>query len=127
MIVSTENCELSVNLVVSSASNRLSPQYKRGLERYCKYVLRNPPGYQCKKKENKYLKQIFQLHPRWDTKAGNGFSYVTVEMSCLPPAKCFFIHRKDGSVIDISYRKCLGIIKGPGTCDGTQLSKKVHT
>ena len=92
---------------------------REGLTRLCKTLLHKYPGYMLSPTEMRKVHQfVLKRHPRYDEKVGAGIVYMSVETSCYPPHKCFFVHREDGSMSDFSYRKCLGLPKGDGHCDG---------
>lgn len=87
-------------------------------EEFCQRVLRNSDvGTVLKKQHMERMAKIFKRHPHHKEKVGSGIHHISVQISCRPPAKCFVIHRIDGSVIDISYRKALGLRNGGGGCD----------
>ena len=87
-------------------------------EEFCKRLLYHSEiGTVLKKQHTERLAKIFKRHPHYKEKAGVGIHHVSVQVSCRPPAKCFVIHRIDGSVIDISYRKALGLKNGGSGCD----------
>lgn len=84
---------------------------------FCHQMMYKVPGYILNKPDFERVCRIFKKHPHYEAKAGSGIHHVSVQESCRPPAKCFVVHRLDGSVIDISYRKCLGLPASKNGCD----------
>lgn len=52
------------------------------------------------------IKDVFQYHPQWDIKRGDGVTSISIGNTKYNN-KCFFIHRVDGTKTDISFTKCI--------------------
>ena len=85
-------------------------------QEFCQNLLHLIPGYVLSKLERQRMCRIIKGHPHKKEKVGAGIHHISVQISCRPPARCFVLHRIDGSVIDISYRKCMGL-ETNGKCD----------
>lgn len=56
--------------------------------------------------DEEFLIGVFEGHREWDLKRGSGIDYITVNYT-THGNKCFFLHRTDGSVTDISFHKAI--------------------
>lgn len=52
------------------------------------------------------INEVFKLHKNYKNKIGSGAKDIIVKKS-IRNTKCFFIVRKDGTLIDISFYECL--------------------
>lgn len=63
--------------------------------------------------EKLILEKLLPFHPEFEAKIGCGVNYLTVGYHPdFEGSRCLFIVRKDGEMVDFSYRKCIrGLIK----------------
>jgi hypothetical protein len=75
----------------------------------CKEILKKTSnGIEITELEDiKFLIGVFENHSEWDVKKGSGINKISVNRTEPYNTKCFFIHRTDGSITDISYKHCL--------------------
>ena len=58
-----------------------------------------------------FFLDLFKFHPRYEAKLGTGIVAMQIAMSEKHNNHCFYIHRADGSVDDISWTKCVASIR----------------
>ncbi|TXZ74329.1 DUF3223 domain-containing protein [Vibrio mimicus] len=56
--------------------------------------------------DEEFFSELFKLHDEYDEKIGSGISHISVERD-FHGNKCLYIHRTDGSRIDISWVHCV--------------------
>ncbi|KAE8683626.1 Protein DCL [Hibiscus syriacus] len=63
--------------------------------------------------ERMILERLLPYHPEFEKKIGCGIDYITVGYHPdFVGSRCLFIVRKDGELVDFSYRKCVkGLIR----------------
>ncbi len=80
---------------------------KKAQTERCQEILhRVRPGEKISGSDHDFLLSVFQQHREWDLKRGVGIDYITVNLT-THGNKCFFLHRTDGSVTDISFHKAI--------------------
>jgi hypothetical protein len=74
----------------------------------CKNILYKypPKGNVTDNDDLRFLLSIFESHPEWHEKKGDGIEKITVQPA-IYGTKCFYIHRVDGSCTDISFRAAI--------------------
>ncbi|GEM_PF-3093006 len=63
-------------------------------------------GQQLDESDFAFFYELFKLHDGYEHKAGVGISYISVEKD-FHHNKCLYIHRVDGTKIDISWVHCI--------------------
>ncbi|PIN02248.1 hypothetical protein CDL12_25240 [Handroanthus impetiginosus] len=63
--------------------------------------------------ERTILQRLLPYHPEYEEKIGCGVDYLTIGYHPdFESSRCLFIVRKDGELVDFSYRKCIkGLIR----------------
>ena len=65
-------------------------------------------GEQVSAQDEEILLDVLRHHPSAEEKIGSGIAYFTVRTPLnFPTARCFWLHRIDGSGTDFSYCRCL--------------------
>src|SRR3990167_1056757 len=54
-----------------------------------------------------FLENLFRLHPRKESKLGNGIVSIWCDIAPMSTTRCFWIKLTDGTDIDISWNRCL--------------------
>lgn len=61
--------------------------------------------------DQKFFLDLVKFHPRYEEKLGPGIVAMQIAMSKDHNNHCLYIHRADGSVDDISWTKCVALIR----------------
>lgn len=82
---------------------------KEAKKQKCQQILNTyQPGQKISNEDYFFLMSIFEDHPQWEAKMGEGVTDITIEKA-IYNSMCFVIHRPDGTKTDISYTKCLNV------------------
>lgn len=77
---------------------------KTAMRLRCRQILAGPLGRLTEEDALFLLTEVFPRHPDWSDKRGAGVSHIELRVHGAYRTRSFFLHRVDGSAVDISYR-----------------------
>lgn len=81
---------------------------KTAMMKICKEILyRYEFGVSVCGEDFDFILLVLRMHPNYRQKIGKGISKITVQKDPRYKSRCFYIHRKDGTMTDFSFVKCL--------------------
>lgn len=80
---------------------------KKSVEDKVKGIFKNNKDGYLFKEDFDFVRDLLNNHPEAESKIGCGVSGIMIGKSTKFGTRCFFIHRTDGTMTDLSYHECL--------------------